>query len=155
MVLAVGSTSLCWVDLLTGVLVYSHHTAAADGDDTLQMIPLFHFIPLPLGMETIYTPYDASKTTGEFECPRGKEVADEGESRSNPAARTSVWISKEKEAKPLVGVSPGVGEPTLLYNAGGLGGRACFQWWVCKVYQQNWAIRIFKLSSGGFAMCAG
>jgi hypothetical protein len=39
-------------------------------------------------------------------CPRGKEVTDEGESRSDPAAWSSVWIS----TKELVGVSPSVVE---------------------------------------------
>ena len=64
-------------------------------------------------------------------CPRGEEVADEGESRSNPAAWASVWIS----AKPPVGVStntsavvspgPGAGElPNVLDNARRLGGHA-------------------------------
>jgi hypothetical protein len=45
-------------------------------------------------------------------CPRGKEVTDEGESRSDPAAWSSVWIS----TKALVGVSPGVVEPALDYK---------------------------------------
>jgi hypothetical protein len=70
-------------------------------------------------------------------CPRGEEVADEGESRSSPAAWASVWISAKPpvgvSTDPRVGVSPGVGEPNLLYNARRLGGHA---------------------SSGGFAKCA-
>ncbi|XP_072149035.1 uncharacterized protein [Setaria viridis] len=33
MVFALGSTSLCWVDLLTGILVYNHTAAAAEGSE--------------------------------------------------------------------------------------------------------------------------
>ena len=57
-------------------------------------------------------------------CPRGEEVADEGESRSNPAAWASVWISAKPpvgiSTNPRVGVSsgPGVGEPNLHASSG-------------------------------------
>jgi hypothetical protein len=44
MVFAVGHTSLCWVDLLTGILVYNNHTAGGGGDEQEQR--KFHFIPL-------------------------------------------------------------------------------------------------------------
>ncbi|RLM73097.1 hypothetical protein C2845_PM15G13840 [Panicum miliaceum] len=63
-------------------------------------------------------------------CPRGEEVADDGESRSNPAAWASVWISAkppvEVSTNPRVGVSPGpgVGDPNLLDNPRRLGGHA-------------------------------
>ncbi|CAO2188142.1 unnamed protein product [Urochloa humidicola] len=45
MVLQVSSTSLCWVDLQTGILVCNHleRLAAGSTDDDLR----FHFIPLP------------------------------------------------------------------------------------------------------------
>ena len=70
-------------------------------------------------------------------CPRAEEVADKGESRSNPPAWATLWIS----AKPPIGVStdprvgspgPGAGEPNLLDNARRLSRHA---------------------SSGGFAKC--
>ncbi|RLM66719.1 hypothetical protein C2845_PM16G11320 [Panicum miliaceum] len=52
-----NSTSLCWVDLLTGVLVYKHTAAAAAADAKAagqclqQHGPSFHFIPLPEGCD--------------------------------------------------------------------------------------------------------
>ena len=54
MVLQVSTTSLCWVDLQTGVLVYKH-TAFADakaaGQCPQEHGSSFHFIPLPEGCD--------------------------------------------------------------------------------------------------------
>jgi len=48
---AYNSISLCWVDLVTGVLVYKRTAAAAACDEARQCLQQqessFHFIPLP------------------------------------------------------------------------------------------------------------
>ncbi|KAG2573717.1 hypothetical protein PVAP13_7KG272300, partial [Panicum virgatum] len=46
MVLQVSTTSLCWVDLQTGILVCDHLDRLAAGDDG-DDVPFFCFIPLP------------------------------------------------------------------------------------------------------------
>jgi hypothetical protein len=47
MVLAVGTTALCWVDLWTGILVCNGIHRLADGGSADDDCLVFHFIPLP------------------------------------------------------------------------------------------------------------
>lgn len=54
MVFAVGSVSIFWVDLLSGILVYNHKAAAAVVDTNQPLgSSAFHFIPLPQGYDAI------------------------------------------------------------------------------------------------------
>ncbi|CAL4906367.1 unnamed protein product [Urochloa decumbens] len=62
-VFPVGSTALCWADLLSGALLYDHSAASTSSSNKQQ--PCFHFIPLPDG----YAAKNPSEIRGQ-RCPR-------------------------------------------------------------------------------------